>query len=250
MKQQKWRLVLAILGLMAAVPALSAGRSVAVLEFDGGRDAGVSAADKQQLIETVRGIARRHLPKGEGWVVLTRAELEAKMPSGLDLSNCADEKCIVAAGRKLGVDYLVSENMGRIGSYLQVSFSLYDVAEGKLIGSEWPRGKTADDIIDSLESSPDRLFAALGNPAPPEAAAQVNAGIPAESGATQAVPQSQENQVILYDDDDSYYGGVIVDPVYPYPYYCCGPYWGGYWGGRGHWGGGGGHFHGGGHGRR
>jgi len=242
---------LAVLGFMAATPAMSAARTVAVLEFGNSNGATISPEDKQQLIETVRGIARRSLPKAEGWDILKPAEVASRMPSGLDLSTCDDEKCVLSAGQKLKVDYIVSENVGRVGPYLQASFSLYDVASGTLIGSEWPRGKTPDDIVDALEGSPDQLFASLSsNPD-----RSTGSSLQSSASNAQAVSQSNdasdesdqaapETQVIMYDGDGPYYDGpVVVDPyVYPY-YYCCGP--GGVYfrGGRG---GGGGHFHGGG----
>lgn len=158
--------VMAFLCLVAAVPAKSdpaaGGHTLAILPFGGGvQDSVVSPAEKRQLVQTIRGIARRSLPKAEGWSILAGESLEARAPSGTDLSNCSDETCAIATGRKLQVDYVASGNVGRIGPYLEVSISLYNVASGQLVGSEWPRGSSVEDIIDSLNGSPDPLFASL-----------------------------------------------------------------------------------------
>ncbi len=166
---------MAFLCFAAVLPAQSDSvqHTLAILPFDGGKDSAVTGAEKRQLVQTIRGVARRNLPKGEGWSVLAGESLEARLPAGTGLSNCGDEACAVAAGRSLRADYVVAGNIGRVGPYLEASFSLYDVASGQLMGSEWPRGKNVEEIIDSLEGSPDPLFASLGGAPQPKAQAVV-----------------------------------------------------------------------------
>jgi len=149
--------------LTAVIPAASdpAAHTLAILPFSGGHDSVVSAGEKHQLVQTIRGVARRSLPKAEGWSILAGENLEGRAP-GTDLSGCPDEACIITTGRKLQVDYIVAGNIGRVGPYLEASVSLYNVASGQLVGSEWPRGESVEDIVDSMEASaPDPLFASL-----------------------------------------------------------------------------------------
>jgi len=228
--------------LAIRIESAPAGRTIAIFPFGENKSENknpvMSASEKQQLLETVRGIARRSLPKADGWKVISSDAVETKI--GVDLSNCnGEEACLLSAARKLPADYIVSADAGRIGSYIEVSFSLFNVTTGQVIGSEWPRGKSVDDIIDSLESSPDRLFANLSGA---EVARSPNVA-PANPGEVEsAQPQSvPDTQVIL--DDRTYYDPVIVEPYYyGSPYY----YWDGaawiYWGHGGYYHG----YHGGG----
>jgi len=182
------------MGLALAMPmrSMAAGHTLAVLEFDGGNDSAISSSDQQQLTQTVRGLARRNLPK-ENWTVLTRKDMDAKMP---DASSCSDAACAIAAGKKLQADYVITGSAGTVGSYLQTSFSVYDVASGRLVGSEWPRGKTADDIIDSLKASPRLLFANLPQSNPGNA--EVVNGNPNGNSKTVIVQTYPESRVVYY----------------------------------------------------
>ena len=134
--------------------------TVAILELSGTKESGLSLQEKQTLAEVVRGIARKQLRNSE-WIILTRENIMSRVPPGTDLSDCGGDECIITTGKKLAVDYIVSGAATLIGSYIQVTLSMYDVASGDLKSSEWARGKTVDDLINPVENTAEKLFASL-----------------------------------------------------------------------------------------
>ena len=134
--------------------------TVAILEFSGTKESSLSLQEKQTLAEVVRGIARKQLRNSE-WIILTRENIMSRVPPGTDLSDCGGDECIITTGKKLAVDYIVSGTATLIGSYIQITLSIYDVASGDLKNSEWARGKTVDDLINPVEITAQKLFASL-----------------------------------------------------------------------------------------
>jgi TolB-like protein len=158
---QSFGRILAASFLLALSSARAEGgkRTVAILDFSGSKEAGVNLQELQTLAETVRGIARKKLPESD-WIILTRDNMQLRFPEGTDLSNCGDE-CVVTTGRRLQASYIVSGSITRLGSFLQITLSMYDVASADLKGSEWTKGKMVDDIVESLEMTAGNLFAPL-----------------------------------------------------------------------------------------
>jgi hypothetical protein len=151
--------ILAVLFILHSLPfaqkPVSQKTKLAVMELGG---SALTLSERQILAETIRELAFKSVPNS--WSILTRENIEALVEDKEALKDCGEE-CAVMTGRKLSVDYIVTGNIGKIGSYLQISVSLYDIKHGDLKGSEKVRAKSIDELMDPLDELGAKLFSKL-----------------------------------------------------------------------------------------
>jgi formylglycine-generating enzyme required for sulfatase activity len=160
-------------------------KTLAILEFSGDKSAGVSLQERQALAENARGIAVRKLPKS-GWVVMTRDNMQALLPPGINLSDCGGDECIITTGRTIQASYIVTGRFTKLGAYLQANIQLYDVATGALLGTAQPRATDVNTILDPLEKELGELFGELGGVSPPPTTKAGSAAPQAQAAVAQA----------------------------------------------------------------
>ncbi len=87
--------------------------------------------------DELRGEASERLPEH---YVFTRENLESRLKEkGIDPSDCAGEDfCEIDVGRKMGVDYIMSGSVLRLGDKLVATIKLHETREGRLIGQRSP----------------------------------------------------------------------------------------------------------------
>ena len=69
---------------------------------------------------------------------MTRESIEALLPSGTRLSDCAKAQCEVEVGRRIGADYIVT---GEEGPDHQKAFKVDVVVAGQVLGRASGRAK-------------------------------------------------------------------------------------------------------------
>jgi formylglycine-generating enzyme required for sulfatase activity len=107
---------------------------LAVLDKSRPEDAGLSRAKLDALTQAVRGEATRRLPAG--FTILSEENtLVILRDMGVDLSRCQGE-CEVETGRKLGADWVLSQQLTRFGTVWNLQLNLFETATGALRGSE------------------------------------------------------------------------------------------------------------------
>jgi formylglycine-generating enzyme required for sulfatase activity len=154
-----------IIATLAFLPTISLAqtppKTVAVLEFSGDKASGVTLQERQTLAQLARRDALRALPR-TGWSVMTRDNMQALLPPGVDLANCSGDECIITTGRMMQADYIVTGNVSKLGTNLQVILQLYDVRNGRLVGSADSRGASMDAVVERLEKEVREMFTELG----------------------------------------------------------------------------------------
>jgi hypothetical protein len=117
MRKSLSRLRLALLCALATPCLVLAGPRLAVFEL---RDeAALGASDAAYLTDRVRAHARQELPPG--MIILTRESLLELIPKNIRLEDCSEAACDLEAGRKLGVDYVVSGELLHFSGELRLS---------------------------------------------------------------------------------------------------------------------------------
>ncbi len=94
------------------------------------------------LSDVVRAAGRDVLP-ADGYVVMTRENVQELLPPGTSLPDCVGE-CAVEVGRRIQADYVVSGEVLQIGTQLRGTLSLYDCRTANLLGQAGARGATMD----------------------------------------------------------------------------------------------------------
>lgn len=118
----------ALLILFALASTAIAAPKVAVLE------AVVPADVKPELAmlwtDVARGVVQERAPPGA--IVLTRDNLEALLPPGVDLAECEGE-CEVSAGRNVGAEFVITLRVIREFDQRHVAVALFDTRDGVLL---------------------------------------------------------------------------------------------------------------------
>ncbi len=122
-------------------------------------ESGIAASDAAYLTDRVRAHARQDLPPG--MIILTRESLFELIPKNVKLEDCSDASCDVEAGRKLGVDYIVSGELLRFAGELRLSLKAHEVASGAFLAGETVAGAKLPAIESGLDAACRKLFAAV-----------------------------------------------------------------------------------------
>jgi TolB-like protein len=104
------------------------GTSAAVLDLEGH---GVEAATAANLTD----LLSLELKKFKGLSVVSRSEIQAMLQYQTDkmvLQCSSDTSCLIEIGGALGVDYLVSGSIGRLGGALVVNLKLLSIHEARV----------------------------------------------------------------------------------------------------------------------
>ncbi|MGK0358893.1 MAG: hypothetical protein ACI9U2_001187 [Bradymonadia bacterium] len=81
--------------------------------------------------DAVRGVVLDRAPPGH--VVLTRSNIEAFLPPGLDLADCEGE-CEITTARKIGAELVVGIRVTAQGASRWVTIGLHAAIDGRLLG--------------------------------------------------------------------------------------------------------------------
>jgi TolB-like protein len=102
--------------------------------------------------------------------------------------GCAEEtSCLAEIGGALGVDYMLTGQVGQIGSQYRISLLLVDSRRARVAAraAEFCE-KSEDALVKAAQSTVRQLLAAVAPPAPPPAVSGSGAGAPALAGAESA----------------------------------------------------------------
>ncbi|MCB9544930.1 MAG: hypothetical protein H6706_03460 [Myxococcales bacterium] len=153
---------LALLIALCLPLAATAAEHLAVLELQNASP--LPAPEVRYLTERVRGVAQAHpVP---GLALMTRANLAALLPPGVDLADCEGE-CAVETGRIVGADYVVAGEVVSLGGSLRAILTLHATADGKQLAAVHAGGADAVALERDLARAADRLFESLPGASPP-----------------------------------------------------------------------------------
>jgi len=151
--------VVAAVALFLPSSAWSAGKAtlprVAIVEIE--PVAGVSAGSAKLLTNIVTA---RVGAMGR-FEVISSTEVSAML--GLEkqklLLGCTDSGCLSEIGGALGVDYLLSGQVGKIGSRFSLILSLADVRKARIVGRQSPLCEASEDVlVDTAQKAVAALF--------------------------------------------------------------------------------------------
>ena len=132
------------------VPSGSAGFHVtqgrmAVLELNGT----LSQDERSVLSDEVRGAVVNTL--GKSVQVMTRENMEVMLADmGLDSDCVAEGACEVETARNLGVDYVISGKVVKMGDKMVVSVKLHEVRNGQLLSTTNVKGSDSLELLDVI----------------------------------------------------------------------------------------------------
>lgn len=141
--------------LPALAPSAQAAR-LAVLEFK--NTSPLTTAEVRYLAERVRAVAQAR--SSDALMLMTRANLQALLPPGVDLAECEGE-CEIETGRAIGADFVVSGEVVTLGAGLRVVLNLHATAEGRQLAALHAGGTDVEALERDLVRTADRLFDAL-----------------------------------------------------------------------------------------
>jgi hypothetical protein len=104
-------------------------------------------------------------------IVMTRENTEILLnATGKTLADCLGE-CEVETGRKLGVDYVVSGRITRVGAVI-ITMRLFAMPDGRLLSTAEAKGQNAEQLRGSIDGALAKLYLPIGSS---ESAATVQA---------------------------------------------------------------------------
>lgn len=128
-------------------------KSIAVLDLRGN---GISSTEANTLTEELRTI----LVNSGAYKVIDRSNMKAILDEqGFQLGGCTSQECAVEAGRLLGVEKMVTGNIGRLGSLFTINLSFIDIETGQIIKSVKDRHKgSIEGLLDIIQITADKLI--------------------------------------------------------------------------------------------
>ena len=105
-------------------------RTIAVLTMNS--RGGVSPSEAQTLTDRLRS----ELVNTKSFVVLERGQIDAILKEqGFNLTGCTSSECAVEVGRMLGVQQMLTGEVGKIGKVITIDVRVFDVQTGKIINA-------------------------------------------------------------------------------------------------------------------
>lgn len=93
---------------------------------------GVSPSEAQTLSDRLR----TELVNTQAFIVLERGQMETILKEQeFNLSGCTSSECAVEAGRLLGVQQMVTGEVGKIGNVITIDIRVFDIQTGKIISA-------------------------------------------------------------------------------------------------------------------
>ena len=160
MKFDRFLPVLAAVGLLVSLAARAEDAEkvkIAVMELRA--EAGIAAGVRDLLYERLL----REVEKAGQHEVLGRTDIESMLGLEADRQKLGcfdDSSCIAEIGGALGVRYMLTGNLGRIGESLLFNIKRIDVNQAKAVGrvSRRIKGGTDEQLLDALPSIVAELF--------------------------------------------------------------------------------------------
>lgn len=134
--------------------AQDGSRRVAVLEFK--NSAGLSSFEITSLTSIVRGSASRL----SGYTVMTKENITTLLPPDKKIEDCVGS-CEVETGKLIGASFIITGEVGRVESQLQLSIRLFNTEQGSLLGQEVVVGANLLELQQQLGKSSQTLLAKL-----------------------------------------------------------------------------------------
>lgn len=175
----KFLRVSSLLALASCTFAMAA--HVAVLETVSSDDV-LTPSECQFLTDELRSQAGTALPDGSGFVVMTRENINAKLPSGKTPAAC-EGSCLVETGRNISADYVVRARVSKFGDNLALVAELYETSGGKLLGSITAMRTSPKELWEDIRKGAKGLFAKVNAKAgAPNQGGSVNESAAADEG--------------------------------------------------------------------
>ena len=104
-------------------------RTLAVMDFSG---MGISGGEAQALTERLRV----ELFNEGSFKLLERGMMETILQEqGFQQTGCVDSECLVEVGKLIGVEWMVSGSISKVGNVISVSAKIFAVGTGEIVGS-------------------------------------------------------------------------------------------------------------------
>lgn len=187
-----------LLTFLVAVPAMADEEElpkVAVLDIEG---TGEGITEILPILTEVLTSQVANLGKYE---VVSGQDIEAMMgfEKQKDMVGCMDSACLAEIGGALGVDRLISSNIGKVGSTFVVNIKLMNIREAKTEGRHYEMVKgELDQVINAIQKAVNKLFGISGDAAAATEAAATASPSPASTGAASAeAPAAQATKKVV-----------------------------------------------------
>ncbi|SHK32354.1 hypothetical protein SAMN05720468_101112 [Fibrobacter sp. UWEL] len=129
---------------------------VAVLETVSGADL-LDHNSKLFLTDVMRDAASRALPAKQGFVVMTRENINVMLPPGKSLEEC-EGSCLAETGRNIAADFVAQARIGKFANFLTITVELYETKSSKLISSITARASDEEQLLVEIENHAEELF--------------------------------------------------------------------------------------------
>ncbi len=196
MESVKMSRMIVVLALFFSVPAMAEDEElpkVAVLDIEG---TGEGITEILPILTEVLTSQVANIGKYE---VVSGRDIEAMMgfEKQKDMVGCMDSACLAEIGGALGVDRLVSSNIGKVGATFVVNIKLINIREAKTEGRHYEMVKgEVDQVITTIQKAVNKLLGAGDEPAPVAAAPAAEAA-PAEPASDAASAPVATKKVVV-----------------------------------------------------
>lgn len=129
---------------------------VAVLETVAGADL-LDYNSRIFLTDVLRDAASRSLPAKQGYVVMTRENINVMLPPGKSLEEC-EGSCLAETGRNIAADFVTQARIGKFASFMTITVELYESKTSKLISSITARASNEEQLLVEIEKNAADLF--------------------------------------------------------------------------------------------
>lgn len=109
------------------------------------------------LTDVLRDAASRTLPAKQGFVVMTRENINVMLPPGKSLEEC-EGSCLAETGRNIAADFVAQARVGKFASFLTITVELYETKTSKLISSITARASDEENLLIEVEKNASDLF--------------------------------------------------------------------------------------------
>ena len=187
--------MIALLVLLFAVPVMADEEElpkVAVLDIEG---TGEGITEILPILTEVLTSQVANIGKYE---VVSGQDIEAMMgfEKQKDMVGCMDSACLAEIGGALGVDRLISSNIGKVGATFVVNIKLMNIREAKTEGRHYEMVKgEVDQVITTIQKAVNKLLGGDAVVAP--ASAPAASAAPAAEASTGDAPAATATKKVV-----------------------------------------------------
>lgn len=109
------------------------------------------------LTDVLRDAASRSLPAKQGFVVMTRENINVMLPPGKSLEEC-EGSCLAETGKNIAADFVAQARVGKFASFMTITVELYETKTSKLISSITARASDEEQLLVEIEKNAEGLF--------------------------------------------------------------------------------------------